>query len=253
MQITPQRTVRLLIPLSAGLTLLAAWRQTALPPPEQLRPEVLVEPLQTPVEEPTLRRSVGGVEYRIEPRYRYEIAGLIVSMHDANTWWDYAHKEWKDHINPVDLCVVWGKNAASGVYRSVSFHNTQWECHFQSNAAAVWQAFALDQVSNNHLVTDDPSMARALRRLAVGEQVRIRGLLVDYIIYDNGVVRGGRTTSTTRTDTGPGACEVIYVQSVETLAHPGYLWHIVGRLALVLLAASVVAWLALPAALAERD
>ena len=33
-------------------------------------------------------------------------AGLVVSKHDADTWWDWIHRAWNDHLNVTDLCVI---------------------------------------------------------------------------------------------------------------------------------------------------
>ena len=53
-----------------------------------------------------------------------------------------------------------------------------------------------------------------------GDQVRLRGVLAEYRNPQNGFFR---STSTTRDDTGNGACETIYVTDFEIVrkANPG--------------------------------
>jgi len=248
---TKYAALRLAALVSTLLLVLAWWRQDALPAPERLRPELLAEPVQQAVDEPAFRRTVDAVEYGIQPRYTYDISGLIVSLHHSDTWWDTAHAEWNDHINLMDLCVVWGDNAASGVYREIHFSNTQWECHFETRSSESWQRFHLDQVSNNHLLTDDPVIARAMKSLHVGDEVRLRGYLVNYTIFDGGVARGTRVSSETRTDTGPGACEVMYVQGIDILARHNAAWRWLRMGATISLALCLGAFLVLPPHLEE--
>ena len=231
---------------SLALGLLAWWNVDTLPPPDRLRPEILRDPVQVPVELPALRKTVEGVDYGIERRYSYDISGVVVSLHHSDSWWDYAHAEWGDHINLMDVCLAWGDNASKGTYQSIQFSNSQWECRFETRSSAAWQAFRQDQVSNNHLLTDDRHLGHALAGIHVGDQIRLRGFLVNYTIFRNGVAQGTRVSSDTRLDTGPGACEVMFVESMETLSSYDRNWRLLRTLAFLTLAAAVVLWIRLP-------
>ena len=225
---------------------LCFWRKDVLPAPAGLRAELNEEPSQIEQKKAPFETEVNGVKYGIEPRYTYDLYGLVVSMHHSDAWWDYAHREWGDHVNVVDLCVVWGANLRRDAYRAISFSNTQWECHYSTGSTEAWQAFDETAVSNNHMVTDAPGVARALKNVHVGDQVHFRGYLADYTIYKDGAPAGKRVTSTTRKDSGPGACEVVYVEAFETLGSPNRIWRVAGRIALVVFFLSVIAWFALP-------
>ena len=242
-----RRAIRALMMGSAAAAALAWWNADRLPPPDRLRPEILIDPLQAPSDLPPLRRTVDGVDYGIERRYTYDISGVVVSLHHSDSWWDYAHAQWGDHINLMDVCLAWGDNAAKGTYQDVQFSNSQWECHFETRSNQTWQAFRQDQVSNNHLLTDDRRLGRALAGIHVGDQIRLHGYLVNYTIYENGVAQGTRVSSDTRNDSGPGACEVVYVESMESLSSYGRNWRRLRTMALLTLCAAVVAWLRLPA------
>jgi hypothetical protein len=63
-------------------------------------------------------------------------------------------------------------------------------------------------LSNNHLLADKETLKAALMDAEPGDHIRLRGLLAEYANPANGFNRG---TSTTREDTGNGACETIYV------------------------------------------
>lgn len=238
------RLVRFWMIGSLALALAGWWMKDALPPPGKLAPEVAHEPVQKVVREKPFEVSVAGATYRVQPRYSYDLSAVVVSLHHSDSWWDYAHKEWGDHVNVMDLCVVWGSSATSGAYRSVSFSNTQWECHWRWFGEV---AFRSDEASNNHVVTEKPAVAKALKSIRIGDQVRIRGRLVDYTTLKDGRPQGMRVSSDRRTDEGPGACEVIYVDEVEVLDRTGHGWLLAMKAGIGLLLASLVAWLMLPA------
>ena len=231
---------------SALLAAVSFWMKDALPPPAGLRAELLEEPRQVAVKNAALDTTVNGVQYSIQPRYSYDLYGLVVSLHESDAWWDLAHREWGDHINVADLCVVWGANVRNDAYRAISFDNTQWECHWRTGSEAAWKAFDESAVSNNHMVTDSPSVARALKKVRVGDQVRFRGYLADYTIFKDGRPQGTRVTSTVRTDTGPGACEVVYLEDFDILGSANRAWRLAFKASLFLLLASVLAWIFLP-------
>ena len=222
------------------------WMRDALPDWSKIRQDLYDEPKQVRVKRPPIDTRVDGVDYRIQPRYSYDLRGLVVSLHDSETWWDYAHKAWSDNMNVMDLCVVWGENAASGLYHYLDFSNDQWTCWVQPTSQAAARALDPAGVANNHMVTDDPAVAKRLRDVHVGDQIRVLGYLVDYTTYKNGTAIGTRVSSEVRTDTGNGACEVLYVESLEVLDSHARRWRLGLKIALAALLASVIAWLFLP-------
>ena len=242
------RLVNLLIIGCLLLAAVAFFMSDRLPAPQRLHAALQDEPLQSPTRDKPFEATVDGVDYRIEPRFAYDISGLVVSLHASDTWWDYAHKEWNDKINLADLCVVWGENIRREAYRSTSFSNDQWTCFWSTSSNNGFDATAF---SNNHLITSDPAHARTLRRVRVGDEVRVRGYLADYTTLKNGAPAGMRKTSVVRTDDGQGACEVIWIQEIEILRAANRPWRLTLRVALVLLLLSVIAWVLLPPRLSD--
>jgi hypothetical protein len=236
--------VKLLFFASLALMAAAFWRKDALPPPSMLLEQLQAEPKQTAVVAQSADVTVNGIQYRIHPRYAYELSGLVVSLHDAETWWDYAHREWSDFLNVMDLCVIWGGNARNGSYRSVTFSSTEWECFWRWSEAGL--AFDGTAAANNHLITSDPALAHRLRQVRIGDQVRFRGYLADYTVFRNGAPAGMRTTSTVRNDSGNGACEIVYLEDFEILRPSPGIWRMIGKLALLAFLASVIGWFCLP-------
>lgn len=239
--------------MTAGcvLMLLGAWHGNDLPDPAQVLPELAQWPAQRARERPPFQVTAGEVTYTVEPLYDYDIQGLVVSRHSATGFTDITHAEARDHLNVVDLCLVYGDLARSGAYRNYSYSSGNWTCyvHYEGNSGP----FATEELSNNHLLTEDPTVAAQLRDLRIGDQVRIRGYLARYSHQafgsDHPFTRG---TSTTRADTGNGACETLYVRDMEVLRRADAGWRAAMWTGIVLLAGGLAAWLVLPARLRER-
>jgi hypothetical protein len=204
--------------LAAGL-----YNFASLPDVATLRAELGDEPRQQSVVRAAFTKAAGGVTYTIEPSHRYEIYGLVVSKHNADTWWDYVHAATKDNLNVTDLCVVWGSNALGGAYRNLSFSSGQWTCNWQTSSDEAWRAFDANKISNNHILTDDARLARKLRNVRIGDQIHITGQLASYK-HQSGL-NFSRGTSTVRTDTGNGACETIFADDVNIIRAAPAFWR----------------------------
>lgn len=237
--------VKLLLASGFLLLIVTLWQRHSLPEPGLLNPVLLQEPEQVQLREAPFETSVAGVTYRIQPLHSYELHGLVVSSHDSDTWWDYIHREWNDHLNVVDLCVIWGKNASSGAYRKIDFSSGQFVCYWQASSQEEFAAFDQNAISNNHLLTDDPQIAKKMRSVRTGDQVRFRGMLAEYSHNHNGQPFK-RGTSTIRTDTGNGACETIYVKDFDIIRRGGGPWRSMFWVAWALIGAGIVGWFRLP-------
>ncbi len=145
------------------------------------------------------------------------------------------HAANNDHLNVADLCMVWGANAAEGAYEKMPFSSGQFVCYVKGDDPSAFRADYLRALSNNHLLTDSPAVARKLRNLRIGDQVRLRGQLVNY--SHNAGFAFTRGTSLSREDTGNGACETLFVREVEVLRRaPAWPRWLYGLGALLLLA-----------------
>ncbi len=71
----------------AGLILLltALWKKTDLPEPAMLKAVLLDEPVQRAVFKEPQQITVGKITYEVRPIYQYELYGLVVSKHNADT------------------------------------------------------------------------------------------------------------------------------------------------------------------------
>jgi hypothetical protein len=173
----------------------------------------LDNPRQLPTDDPAFTTRVNKQEYVITPKFNYELDGVIVSYNNADAFGDiWHHKRWKDFINLRDLCVIWGKNVETGVYRNMKFSNDSWTCWASWQTPETGALFKMDALSNNHLLTDNDIVKNALMSAEPGDHIRLKGVLSEYTNKAAGFHRG---TSTVRDDTGNGACETIYLKEFE--------------------------------------
>jgi len=223
---------------SLVLLLASCWQRNEFPENLTVAPDLLKPPLQRAVNIQPFTVSNNGTDYRIEPRYRYDLRGLVVSYAHHNGNYSL-HRLWNDHINVADVCVVWSENTNASDLNRIKFWNGKFTCNFETGDTGVWKRFRQDQVSNNHLLTVDSLIRKKIKQLRIGDQIRIRGWLVNYS-NDTGFSRG---TSTTRDDTGNGACETIYLKDFEILRPLDNGWRLVMKLALAGVIGSSLLWL----------
>lgn len=179
------------------------------------------QPVQTPSRALPFDTTVGDRSYHITPLFDYELKGLVVSQYDATGWWDITHRFlWQDNLNLKDICVVWGYNVITDVFREMRYKSGSWTCWAMPASAKARQFFG-QCLSNNHLLTDDPAISRKILRTQRGDQISLRGYLATYR-SDTGHTRG---TSITREDAGNGACETIYVTDYQILHAPNRFWR----------------------------
>jgi hypothetical protein len=199
------RAVPWLLTLLLVASLLGGWnwwtRERAVTRP----PGVLVaeEPRQDDLPQP---RAFDHKGYVLYARAGYDITARVIRK-------EIYRLDGGAGVAQVDLGVGWGPMSDSAVLDHIRF--TQMGRFFYWDArdasfpipARTLQTHAAQM----HMVPPDDAMEARLERLRPGQIVRARGWLVD--------IRGpggfAWNTSLRRDDTGPGACEILYVQSIE--------------------------------------
>ena len=88
--------------------------------------------------------------------------------------------------------------------------------------------FDHNKISNNHLLSDNASIREQIRNAKIGDQIHIKGMLVNYSPRSNPKWR--RVSSTIRTDTGNGACEVLFVNEFNILASKNGGWYLLATI-----------------------
>jgi hypothetical protein len=226
----------LLILMSFVGLVVSFWNRNDLPKEINYLPAILDEPLQKATHKEPFSTIFEDVTYEVEPEYDYDLTGMIVSYrhHDGGS---RMHMRANDHLNMADVCVIWGDNTKNPRLDRIDFWNGIFTCNVKTRDQAAWDAFDMYQLSNNHLISDDPFIRDQLKKINIGDQIRVRGMLASYGSAGN----PKRGTSTTRLDTGDGACETIFVEKFEIVQPATSYWRISMYVTLVLLAIGLLA------------
>jgi hypothetical protein len=225
---------------SSLVALLSFWNRNDLPPVSAILPALAEEPRQEPMAKEPFTVEYSGVRYEVEPQFGYELNGMVVSyrQHDGSS---RMHRAANDHLNVADLCVVWGNTATSPHLSEIEFWNGVFTCNFETSDSAAWNSIRPEQISNNHLISDDDAIRDRVADVRVGDQVRVRGWLAT---YGSGANRRG--TSTRRDDAGNGACETIFVSEFDVVGPaPGH-WRAALHASLAVLALALFVHFRLP-------
>lgn len=177
------------------------------------------EPLQTPTNTPPFYVTTPEMRFYIEPVFNYKIYGLVVSKYNARKHFMARSDK---NLNVTDICVIWGNTAFNQSYKDWTFWSGSWTCFGQAKTHKAYNdwrnnnpnGFNWEQLSNNHLLTNDSMLKKQLTEVNIGDQIYIEGYLANYGTSSKNI---HRKTSTTRTDTGNGACETIYVTKFELI------------------------------------
>jgi hypothetical protein len=119
-------------------------------------------------------------------------------------------------ISPVDLALGWGRMSDSDVLAGIRINQGGRFYYWRSRSRKL--PIPMDEVishsANMHMIPADENVKQTLLDVRTGEIVTLSGFLVE-VDRPNG---WSWRSSLTRTDTGPGACEVVWV---ERVAHAG--------------------------------
>ena len=230
----------LVLAASALLAVVSFWNRNNLPANIEFRRELADAPRQVRADKSPFTVDYAGVTYRVEPQFEYELHGMIVSfrLHDGES---RMHRLANDHLNVADLCVVWSDTAFSPTLRKVVFWNGIFTCNFQTGDAEAWARLRADQVANNHLLSADAAIRERVAGVRIGDQIRVRGWLAS---YGSGAAKRG--TSTTRDDTGDGACETIFIDEFEVLEAARSGWRLTLYVSLAALGAALFVYFRRP-------
>ncbi|MDP2316420.1 MAG: hypothetical protein Q8P41_26215 [Pseudomonadota bacterium] len=140
--------------------------------------------------------------------HRYALTARVLAAH-AYDW------VWTSQFYDVDLGVAWGDQVAR-LTETYTFYQDARFLFWRADGpvADAERAYITTHVGNVHVLPAEGKehVGRALRSAREGDLVALEGYLV--VIQDAGTNELARS-STVRTDTGGGACEVMWVDRVQ--------------------------------------
>ncbi len=143
-------------------------------------------------------------EYQVTRRARFEIRARVLSKEPY-----YLRRD--SDLSPLDLALGWGVMSDEAVLDRIDINQSgRWYFTRYEYPAPLTDAQITAHSSNMHMIPARKSVERRLKDLRPGDIVKLEGHLVD---VDH--ASGWRwRTSLSRTDTGNGACEIVYVESI---------------------------------------
>ncbi len=170
-----------------------------LPPPASP-----LEPLQTNV--PGNMGPFQHGEFTVSPLAGFSIEARVLGREDYR--FDAGAS-----LSPTDLALGWNAMANPDNYRRLDISQSgRWYMYrWGPEGPPLPLGEIIRSSANMHLIPADESVAQALSRVRPDQTVRLQGWLVE-ARRDNYVWR----SSTTREDSGAGACELIYVCALSS-------------------------------------
>ncbi len=176
------------------------WRSRPLPvPPGAIAPN---EPVQVNLSNgPTYQKN----NYSLKALADFTVEARVLSKQTYS-----ADRE--AELAPVDLALGWGAMSDTAVldHLTISQSNRFYYYRWENEPPRSAQEIATHS-ANMHLIPTTPELEKKMRDVRVGQVVKIQGQLVEIHAPDGWHWR----SSMTRDDTGAGACEVIWVESIE--------------------------------------
>ncbi len=192
------------ISLIAGLLGLWWWQGRPLAqPPGILTP---LDPLQTEPEAPV---SWTYRDHRITPLARFELRARVLGT-------ERYHFDRASQLSPVDFALGWGPMSDSRILKAFTIQQRDRWYFWSSGNMPISAAEVISHSANMHMIPSNASVARRLLSVKSGQILELRGQL----IQADGKDGWHWVSSLSRTDTGDGSCEVVWVESARATDHP---------------------------------
>jgi len=140
----------------------------------------------------------------ITPVAEFEVHARVLSRKDYR-------RDGGAVISPVDLALGWGRMSDESVYGQLTIRQIKRFYIWRTRQMPIPRREIEVSSANMHMIPASREIERTMKRVRKGDLVRFNGKLVN--VEGPGGFRW--RTSTTRTDTGNGACELVFVESFE--------------------------------------
>lgn len=139
----------------------------------------------------------------LHPLARFSLTARVLSREDYRF-------DAESDLSPTDLALGWGRMSDSAVLRDIDVSQSGRFYYWQVRSFPIPRREIETHSANMHMIPANAVIAHALKRVRAGDVVTLEGMLVEADKPDGWRWR----SSMTRTDTGAGACEVVYVQDL---------------------------------------
>jgi hypothetical protein len=193
----------ILIACAAILLLAVLWDG----PEPRFPPGVLVpyEPDQDPVSPP---RQWQYKDFQVTALATFRVRARVLLT--AHYWWGDGAA-----VSPVDLALGWRLMSNQEILDGLRLYSLRRAYAWapRDGRLPASEGDIISHSANMHMVPSTDELAGRLRAIDRGDLVDIRGYLVEIKLANGGIWR----SSLSRTDTGNGACELVWVEELSKL------------------------------------
>ena len=168
-----------------------------------MRPGVMVSetPRQENIDSPASFRIN---EYTITEIAKFDIKAKVLSKKNYRTGRE-------TDLSPTDLALGWGNMSDESILEKIKISQSNRWYRWRVDSFPIPRREIEIHSANMHLIPANDSVANVIGKVRKGDIIEISGSLVNVISND-----GWRwKSSQTRNDTGNGACELIWVESLH--------------------------------------
>jgi hypothetical protein len=177
------------------------WSDRALRQPEGILVPRAPSQIST---EGTRVPSFEKAGHAIKPLAKYEITARVLSKERYR--WDRGAK-----LVPFDIAVGWGPMSDTAIIKQIRLSQDNRFLNWRAKSFPIPYEEMSRSAANMHLIAGGDLVAKTISRLRPGQVISMRGFLVEAVGSDGGVWR----SSLSREDTGGGACELMWVESID--------------------------------------
>jgi hypothetical protein len=194
----------LLLILGAAWWVWDEWQNTKIEqPPGILVPE---PPRQQASKAP---RTFRHKEYQLTPLAEFDAWARVLSTKRY-----YFDRE--TDLVPIDFALGWGPMSDSAVLRHFTINQSRRFYFWRTNFLPIPREQIVANSANMHLIPATEEIGRLMKKVKPGHVLHFSGYLVNAVGDDNWTWR----SSTSRNDTGNGACELVYVTHFSAREKP---------------------------------
>jgi len=173
--------------------------------------EVVRPPGVTVAELPVQVATAGGRTftrngYQLTALASFEISARVLGA-------EHYRADREAQIAPVDLALGWGRMSDTEVLSRIRISQSGRFYFWNTDDFPIPRREIEMYSANMHMIPADDRIEAVLKSVRKGQLVTVRGYLVEARATDGWSWR----SSLTRTDTGAGACELIWVESMKIL------------------------------------
>jgi hypothetical protein len=165
-------------------------------------------PLQSDLGDMKEIRHIGKEgEVILLPKAEYTLKGVVKSKKK--------YSDYPSQISEYDLTFAWGELNKDEIDAFIQYSQSgRWYYYKYKAGTPVSGDYIAKHSANVHIIHKDKNVLNQIKKVNPGDYVILKGYLVDVNFNKNQSDPLWRT-STTREDTGNGACEILFVEKVE--------------------------------------